>query len=865
MGSLGPLKMWSYGLVMLAMAHTVTAAALQNITLPLPAGTSNHGTPGLLCTPTKWTDLASFYLFNYVAHAATVIILPGERSIDFAVSVVGCLLFPALGLYRGVGAILCGAVFERNDLRKAAKSGALCMVVRSPDWRPVDGESVGNAVVRRKYIPVTRGDDTAQEKDTQIIPYQNDVEDEADVHVVIYSPPWIRSQFGSPHFVHRQVIHGTHTLPPGYQYAIIPPSAQFTASSKTTIEIASTYNFVKVLAALAQTGYASLTLYRSRGDQIERFGYAAFGLTVAPYAVMSVMNLIGNLCRPDYASLYLVDTSIMDEARRRGGNFEGTVARLEEEADPSICSCQVSNTVDIEDLVFTNDGFGNMRACFNTTSPPITTKQPASEPDTLSSSITSKTANHISQRPDPLAWQTWPTQSPSSPSKSSSSTLNSGLTPHTYRLSAPLPKNDHATTEKDSLLLLPSCNPLRLTPHQPLPEDPSPRWMMSSITLTKCNYHWFAKISRYVIAFHPHIYTPATHSRPLLWRWIRYLLTFFIGLLPVLIIGLLSQFQKGSAPKEDSENWKAYTMQWLAFGVVSGLWWVLDQEVKDGSEVERFKVGPAVRFISRLPGRGENGTREKKVCREDIPVEGRKTNGGFRRKTQLGNSGPSYVDCKEPRRVEKAVQIHCSKAGVVMMQCQIPKAHLFFNRGGLAPLSARQASGRRQRAPSTPPKWQQMQPKVTSTNTKVWILRSSKFGYSRLKRTRPHLRHTAPSTYSISHQLHRILPYHTCGAHSLLLITYYSTAGFSEVRDNLCNFLCTFQTRTAVTTDVEYIFIDQICINQNDIQEKHAQVKLMSNTSSMAALVVTWLGIDPKIIESARNYLNEPRDYHAKA
>ncbi|KAF2011906.1 hypothetical protein BU24DRAFT_352709, partial [Aaosphaeria arxii CBS 175.79] len=115
------------------------ALALQNITLPLPTGTTNHNTPGLICTPTEWTDLAGFYLFNYVAHAATVLTRPGERSLDFGATVLGSLLSPALGLYRGIEAIFSGAVFSKDHLRKAAKSSTLCCVVRSSEWRPMDG------------------------------------------------------------------------------------------------------------------------------------------------------------------------------------------------------------------------------------------------------------------------------------------------------------------------------------------------------------------------------------------------------------------------------------------------------------------------------------------------------------------------------------------------------------------------------------------------------------------------------------------------------------------------------------------------------------------------------------------------------
>jgi hypothetical protein len=132
----------------LASVVSVAAAALRNMTLTLPEGSSNHGDPNLLCTPTRWTDLASFYLFNYVAHATTVLIRPGEQPFSFAVTVVGCLLFPTMGAFRGIEALMCGAVLVKSELEKAARSGALCMLVRSPDWEPEAGDAVPNGVVK---------------------------------------------------------------------------------------------------------------------------------------------------------------------------------------------------------------------------------------------------------------------------------------------------------------------------------------------------------------------------------------------------------------------------------------------------------------------------------------------------------------------------------------------------------------------------------------------------------------------------------------------------------------------------------------------------------------------------------------------
>ncbi|PVH91721.1 hypothetical protein DM02DRAFT_663687 [Periconia macrospinosa] len=70
-------------------------AALKNITLSLPEGTTDHGDPGLLCTPTKWTDLFTFFLGNFAAHAASIKFLPGERGVDMVPTIILSLLFPA--------------------------------------------------------------------------------------------------------------------------------------------------------------------------------------------------------------------------------------------------------------------------------------------------------------------------------------------------------------------------------------------------------------------------------------------------------------------------------------------------------------------------------------------------------------------------------------------------------------------------------------------------------------------------------------------------------------------------------------------------------------------------------------------------
>ncbi|PVH97184.1 hypothetical protein DM02DRAFT_89579 [Periconia macrospinosa] len=553
--------------LMVALILTASAAALtlQNITLPLPQGTTNHATPGLLCTPAKWSDIITFYLVNYVAHAATVLTRPGERSADYLVSAIGSLLYPALGMFRGIEAILGGAIFARNDdLRKAARSGALCMVVRGKDWRPAYDE---------KAISTSWRLDTTHVSALKQPP----------IHVVIYSPPWLNSKFGLPHYVYRQIIHGRYTLPAGYQFAIVPSNTKFTTPTNacSTVELSATENVVKALIAIVQAGYAFSTLYRARGDQIEQFGFAAFGLTVAPYAVMSIINLIGNICQPDYASLYMVETSIMDEARRRGGIFEGAVARAQD-PDTSVCACSVKDAEEAEQLRFSEDNNQSITATFTVVPNhihTITYTLPGS-----SNRLSTSAHSHPSNSPQP-----------SSPQPKT--TFSSSPVPRTHPIKPLPPRQNYKGTEDDALLLVPCCDPLsRHTPPEPT-SPPPPYHRISTITLRKLN----PPFPRRTWCTH-FLTSPSSPTHTALHQTLKYALTFLIALTPIFIIFALSHFSSGTYPKRDSTVWRNFVMQWLIVGVVSGISWVLDQEAKDASPVKTMQVGPLVRGLLYMLG-----------------------------------------------------------------------------------------------------------------------------------------------------------------------------------------------------------------------------------------------------------------------
>lgn len=136
-------------------------------------------------------------------------------------------------------------------------------------------------------------------------------------------------------------VHGRIALPRsedyGYALAILPPTtivdSQIPVMSRTPasrVTLSCSYSVAKSLLAILQFAFALVTLVRSsEGDQIKRYGYSSFSLTVSPYAVMSLVNLIVSIMCPQYPSLYMVRNSVMDEAEERfGRTFDGVVGRL---------------------------------------------------------------------------------------------------------------------------------------------------------------------------------------------------------------------------------------------------------------------------------------------------------------------------------------------------------------------------------------------------------------------------------------------------------------------------------------------------------------------------------------------------------
>ena len=349
------------------------ALSLENVTISAPDGTSNQGNPQLLCTPSSWTDVAAFIFANFVAHAATVKSSPGEPTLSTILSVLTALSFPTSGVLKGLISIHQRAILCKTSLQTAVKAQALCMVVRSNSWKPCTGDQISNV----KFLSRDGNDNDQAPANTnirRILGRQGEK-----VHSLQYNDPeksynpgqaWDAisrssteqslshtSRRDSLHLYidetlcsgarflpatkwisfYERKLHGVCKLPAGYELALLPPNSYVTENREhqglempqPSYGISSSYNLSKGLIAIFQLVYSSFTLYNSRGNQLQQYGFASFGLTVTPYLVMSMVNLASTLLTPEYSTVFMVKSEIMGEASRRGGIFDGVVGSIE--------------------------------------------------------------------------------------------------------------------------------------------------------------------------------------------------------------------------------------------------------------------------------------------------------------------------------------------------------------------------------------------------------------------------------------------------------------------------------------------------------------------------------------------------------
>ncbi|KAH0541756.1 hypothetical protein FGG08_003778 [Glutinoglossum americanum] len=305
-------------------------------------GFTHHGNCNLLCRRASWIDVLVFFLGNYVAHAATVVSRPSQSVLSNVFNIMIALLFPGGGVRNGVEAILTLAKFAPTDLQVAARAGALCTVIkRIPDDVPAPSAS-----------GTTEADRPAKGGGVEIEIQQTQGEHARDCgnnNIDLETPTPKAHEPGQEEVRSRTEplplvaakIHGRCRLPDGYDLVEVPDTATFIDDDKAAqpalsrpqrlwrwatamfrakpeprTTVCCSYNFIKILVSIAQLLFTISTLYRTRGDQLDLYGYAAFGLTVAPYAWISFINLLGNLMRPQYDTIFVVESTDLDELRK---------------------------------------------------------------------------------------------------------------------------------------------------------------------------------------------------------------------------------------------------------------------------------------------------------------------------------------------------------------------------------------------------------------------------------------------------------------------------------------------------------------------------------------------------------------------
>lgn len=260
------------------------------------------------CIPATWQDVLIFVLVNYITHAMTVNSLPGESVAASVIYNLVALVFPFTGAWRGIRAVKSAAIFGEDRLQQAARAGALCIVARSMHWQPIGEEKIHGCTLQG---PV--GMEFSEPAVLVVREYQGSTVD-------LIRPRDVR-------------IHGQCSLPQGYYLIRLPENVMVSTDGHDPLDIACFHPTTKVILSLMQLGFACVTLYRARGSQLQQYGYAAFSLTVMPYAIMSFINLIGNLITPTYSTVFMVRSEVMDEAEARGGIFHGTIGSVPTHSD----------------------------------------------------------------------------------------------------------------------------------------------------------------------------------------------------------------------------------------------------------------------------------------------------------------------------------------------------------------------------------------------------------------------------------------------------------------------------------------------------------------------------------------------------
>lgn len=143
-------------------------------------------------------------------------------------------------------------------------------------------------------------------------------------------------------------LHGVAAPPPGYSLAV-PVRRGYTEllirnylNDTTKLTVHHRPGIVGAILSVIQICIGTYNLYSAQSSQIPRWGYAAYSLSVLPYVIMSVMNLLCAALVDSYACAQLLRTPILEESvcRSLAGDqtdmteYDGTIGTVKKEYMP---------------------------------------------------------------------------------------------------------------------------------------------------------------------------------------------------------------------------------------------------------------------------------------------------------------------------------------------------------------------------------------------------------------------------------------------------------------------------------------------------------------------------------------------------
>jgi hypothetical protein len=275
---------------------------------------------GVVCDAASWEDVLVFFLLNYVAHAASIRHFPGDSTRTQIWWTLCAVFVPFAGVWRVCQSIANARPFEKDPLERAKYAGALCMATR-----------VSHEMFFGHGLTEIRGCRIKGKVPTATI----------DEYGFVWCPVKMRGgSFGRAVSFNSEKIQGVARLTIGLGYlSIVPPAVKVVPNcwDISRVELPCSNSVLKSAMAVVQVVFACSTLYRTKGYQLATYGYAAFGLTVIPYTIMSLLNLTANLVTPEYPTLFMVQSDIMHQMQHGPdkSEFDGTVGTLVPKNVPS--------------------------------------------------------------------------------------------------------------------------------------------------------------------------------------------------------------------------------------------------------------------------------------------------------------------------------------------------------------------------------------------------------------------------------------------------------------------------------------------------------------------------------------------------